>query len=127
MGYRDGSKETDHLPSKRLILITPARAEKDLSIKANRTRNSQITLKRPPEHFYLCQLTTNVIYASISPFSPVSGKCQNKLKKTMLSTYETLDVFRSSWALWKKKSAGWGSGSVPPAGGTGEGRGMVGR
>lgn len=45
----------------------------------------------------------------------------------MFSIYEIFDVFRSFWVLWKKKSAGWGSGSVFLVGGIGEGRGMVGR
>ena len=52
-GCKRGSNETDHFPSKRLILITPARAEKDLSIKASRTRNSQIPLKGPPWAFFI--------------------------------------------------------------------------
>lgn len=51
LGCKDGSYETDHLFSKRLILITPVRAAEDLSIKANRTCNSQITPKRPPWAF----------------------------------------------------------------------------
>lgn len=88
LGCKAGSYETDHLLSERLILITPARAAEDLSIKASRTCNSQITLKRPPWAFYVCQLTTNEMYASISPFSSVLRKYQNTLTETKLSVYK---------------------------------------
>lgn len=48
---KDGSYEAGHLLSKRSILITPVRAAEDLSIKADRSCNSQITPKRPPWAF----------------------------------------------------------------------------
>jgi hypothetical protein len=51
LGCEHGSEQNDHLRRQRLILITLARAEKGLSIKASRTHNSQITLKGPPLAF----------------------------------------------------------------------------
>ena len=111
LGRKGGSNETDHLLSKCLILITPAKAEKDFSIKASRTCNSQTPLKGPPRafFFYLCQLATNRIYASTSPFSSVSRKCQNKLKKTKLGTYRNApDIFR--WSQACGGGCGWDVG-----------------
>ena len=108
LGCQDGTHETDHLLSEHLTLITPPRAVEDLSIKGNRTCNSQIPLKGHPEPFYQHPLTTNIVNASVSPFSSVSRKYQNKLQRTKLSTYKkTLDIFRCS-RYCGRPSARWG-------------------
>lgn len=82
--------------------------ERDFSIKASRPHNSQITLKRPLRAFFIYANSRQMlIYASISPFSSVSRKYKNKLKKSKLGTYEkTPDIFRCSWALWRRKLEG---------------------
>lgn len=124
LGCKAGSHETDHLLSKRLILITPARAAKDLSIKASRTCNSQITLKRPPWAFYLRQLTTNEMHASISPFSSVLRKYQNTLKETKLSVYKKTPLIFSGELGHCGRGSRRGQGT---AGVTREERRMAGR